>query len=43
MGTHVTNIGSNEEGILPRVITDIFAQVESRSSAADFTVRASFI
>lgn len=33
----------NEEGMIPKVIHDIFNQIEKRNGQAEFTVKASFL
>ena len=43
MGTNSTTIELSEEGVLPRVIRDIFCEIDKRKEEAEFTVKASFL
>ena len=43
MGTNTTTMECSEEGIVPRVIDDIFNEIEKRKANVEFTIKASFI
>lgn len=43
MGTNTTTMECNEEGVIPRVIQDIFQEVDKRKEDAEFTIKASFL
>lgn len=43
MGTNTTTMECNEEGVIPRVIQDIFLELEKRKEEAEFTIKASFL
>lgn len=44
MGTAVNTLDNNiNQGIIPRVIQEIFAQVKEREKKAEFIIKASFL
>lgn len=43
MGTNTTTMDCNEEGMIPKVIHEIFTEIEKRNAEAEFTVKASFL
>jgi hypothetical protein len=42
MGTNTT-MECSEEGIVPKVINELFSEIEKRKGEAEFTVKASFL
>ena len=43
MGTNTTTMDCNEEGMIPKVINEIFMEIEKRKNEAEFNVKASFL
>lgn len=43
MGTNTTTMDCNEEGMIPKVIKDLFAEIDKRKQEAQFLVKASFL
>lgn len=43
MGTNTTTMDCNEQGMIPKVIADLFHEIERRKNDAEFTVKASFL
>lgn len=43
MGTNTTTMDCNEEGMIPKVIKDLFTEIEKRKQEAQFCVKASFL
>jgi hypothetical protein len=43
MGTNTTTMDCNEEGMIPKVINELFVEIEKRKSEAEFNVKASFL
>jgi hypothetical protein len=43
MGTNTTTMDCNEEGMIPKVIRHVFAEIDRRKGEAEFSVKASFL
>lgn len=43
MGTNTTTMDCNEEGMIPKVIHELFSEIEKRKNLAEFHVKASFL
>lgn len=43
MGTSNVGVSEEEMGIIPRVIGELFSEIEKRKNKVDFVIKASFL